>query len=323
MKVLITPQVKQLINSSGNKTQKQSHLKIWAGLYKMSSRKNKHGYFDCPSTYLCSINARYTKTIKMLLDHKVIDFYKTSQPDPDNIFETKQKKYYDTKRGVCMKYKFLIDFSDAEWIEVEMDSGRKFNWYKITESSLKELGYEVKITRDVFGSRVHHPVIPVYKTDLKDKGFSVIDAVASQPRILYLIMKQRGIVDENYNEAFKTDFYDYVVQRLQLTNRKMAKDLFMYWLNSSGYVPNYMIHCLFPVASQFIKSLKTRNYKDSSSYLQREEAKIWIDDLLENLPVNFGLTIHDSLVVKDKDCFKVLEYCKSKYPEIDFKVEHL
>jgi hypothetical protein len=222
-----------------------------------------------------------------------------------------------------MKYRFLVDFTDATEVEVEMDNFRKYRWYQVIENSLKQLGYEVKISRDSFGQRVHHPVIPVYKTELKDRGFAVIDAVASQPKLVYLMMKNQGIVDDNFNEAFEKDFYDYVVKKLDLDNRKMAKDLFMYWLNSSGYVPNYKIHLLFPIASKFIKSLKTKNYKDSSAYLQRQESKIWIDDLLNNIPVDFALPIHDSFIVKDKDGYEVLEYCKTRYPDVDFKLEFL
>jgi hypothetical protein len=103
----------------------------------------------------------------------------------------------------------------------------------------------------------------------------------------------------------------------------MAKDLFMFWLNSSGYVPNYKIHLIFPIASKFIKSLKSKNYKDSSSYLQRIEAKIWIDDLLDNIPSEFALPVHDCLIVKDKEVFKILDYCKSKYNDIEFKVSYI
>ena len=71
------------------------------------------------------------------------------------------------------------------------------------------------------------------------------------------------------------------------------------------------------------KTLKTKNYKDASSYLQREESKIWIDDLLENIPTNFALPIHDCLLVKDKEVYEILNYCKSKYENIDFEITYL
>lgn len=94
----------------------------------------------------------------------------------------------------------------------------------------------------------------------------------------------------------------------------------MFFLNSNGYVPDYNIHILFPVTSKFITSLKTKNYKDAASYLQREESKIWIDDLLENIPTNFALPIHDCLLVRDREVYDILDYCKSKYENIDFKI---
>ena len=78
-----------------------------------------------------------------------------------------------------------------------------------------------------------------------------------------------------------------------------------------------------PIASKFIKELKAKSYKNSAKFLQREEAKIWIDDLLNYLPVEFALPVHDCLIVKQKDCNEVLEYCIGKYPEIDFRVDIL
>lgn len=324
MKVKINQKVKQIISSLGNKTAQSNGLKIWASLYKMSSKSNKHGYFDCPSSYLESVNKRYKRTIDAFIKEGILTYYKRVKEDKNDIFNSIETKYYNVSKGLCMKYKFLIDLSkDYEWIEVDMNSNKKYRWYSILENSLLELGYEVKITRDNFGLRVHHPVIPVYKTDLKDRGFAIIDAVASQPKLLYLLMKDKGIIDVEYNKAFEGDFYNYVVKKLNLDNRKMAKDLFMYWLNSSGYVPNYKIHILFPIASKFIKTLKSKNYKDSSSYLQRIESNIWIDNLLHNIPCDFALPIHDCLIVKDKDAVDVLEYCKSSYSNIDFKVEYL
>jgi hypothetical protein len=138
-------------------------------------------------------------------------------------------------------------------------------------------------------------------------------------------MKEKNILDANYNNIFSNDedFYNYLVLELGLENRQAAKDLFMFWVNSSGYVPDYNINRLFPVASAFIKKLKNRNYKNSSSFLQRHEARIWIDDLLENIPVNFALPVHDSLIVRREDLKEVLQYCKGKYPELRFSSKEL
>lgn len=326
MKITIPKLVKYSIMDAGNKTVQENALKIYAALLQRSNRKNSEGYFDVPSTYLKSINLRYYKIIDKFIEDGIIDYFKRVVQDENDLFNTKLKKYYNKNLGICMKYKFLIDVSKGEEVEVNMDNNRKKNWYKILHNSITSLGYtNVKITRDDFGRRVHHNLTQTYKYELTGRGLSIIDAKCSQPRLLYLMMKNRNVVDNVYNYIFDNniDFYNYIVDALNLNDRQQAKDLFMYWLNSDGYVPNYKIHNLFPETTKFIKTLKSKNHKDSSSTLQREEAKIWIDDLLDNLPVNFGLTIHDSLIIRDKDVIKVLKYCKEKYPQIQFDIKEL
>lgn len=324
MKVIVPNEVIDSIKTIGNKTSQKNAFKIYAALCKREVRKNKVGYFDVPSTYLESINKRYSRAIDKFIEDGIIEFYKRPIQG-DNIFDTVYKKYYNKNLGICMKYRFLIDIRTGVEIEIDMDNPNNKRWYEITKNTLINLGYEPKITRDSFGRRVHHNAIYDYKQYLSDKGLSVIDAKCSQPRLLYLIMKERGIVDANYSSIFENgvDFYSYIIKNLNIEDRVEAKLLFMFWLNSDGYVKDSNIHRLFPEVSRFIKSLKTKNYKDAASFLQREEAKIWIDDLLENLPVDFGLTIHDSLIVKNKDSYDVLEYCKNKYPQIEFDIKEL
>jgi len=224
-----------------------------------------------------------------------------------------------------MKYKFLIDTEVGIEYDFDEENPNKRRWYEIIKSSLISLTYDPKITRDSFGRRVHHNAIYDHKTYLSDKGFSIIDAKCSQPKLLYLIMKERKIYDKEFYDIFESgrDFYLYLIEKLKLKNRQEAKDLFMFWVNSDGYVPNTGIFQLFINTSNFIKSLKTRSYKDAAAFLQREEAKIWIDDLLENIPTNFALPIHDALLIKTHESQKLLEYCKSKYPQIDFEVKDL
>jgi hypothetical protein len=97
----------------------------------------------------------------------------------------------------------------------------------------------------------------------------------------------------------------------------------MFWLNGNGYVPNYGIHTLFPFVSSFLKNLKKGNYKNSGSLLQRIESKIWIDDILNNIPCDFAIPIHDSVIVKEEDVENVLKYCQAKYPQLKFKKEKI
>lgn len=326
MKIIVPKLVKYSLMDSGNITRQRNGLKIYAALYLLDKRKNKDGFFPVPSTYLESINSKYYIIIKKLIEDGVIEYFKYRKVDPElfDLDRMKETKGYNKQLGICMKYRFLVDITKGDEVEVDMDSNRQKRWHKITYSSLQMLGYSnINITRDSFGRRVHHNLTQIYKEELKERGYCVIDAKCSQPRLLYLIMKERGLYDQNYFNIFENgqDFYLYLLEKdLHLEDRKDAKDLFMYWLNSSGYVPNYEIHRLFPEVSKFLSSLKNNHYKDSSAYMQREEARIWIDDLLENLPVNFGLTIHDSLIVRDKDAMKVLRYCKEKYPQIEFEL---
>lgn len=326
MKAIITQKVKDSISTIGNKTKQKSALKIYGALYYREMRKNSNGFFQVPSLYLEAINKRYKDIIDHLIKDGIIEYYTRPIQDPSNIFDSIDKKYYNKTLGICMSYRFLIDITIGEEIIIDMDANKNKNWYSLTKSSLEQLGYtDIKISRDSFGRRVHHNLTQIYKKELSNKGFSVIDAKCSQPRLLYIMMKERGTIDNEYNSIFDNndDFYGYILDKLNLDDRQQGKDLFMYWLNSEGYVPNYKIHSLFPTASKFIKELKSRNYKDSSATLQREEAKIWIDDILENLPATFGLTIHDSIIIKDKDARKVLNYCKEKYPQIEFDMKEL
>jgi len=323
MKIVIPEEVIDCISKTGNKTAQVSGYKIYAGLVRMNHRKNMHGYFPCPSEYLEAINKRYIRTIKALKDAGILKPYTRSMQHPKDIFDSVEKRYYNVNKGVCIKYKFLIDISKGRIVEIDFENKRKLKWYSIVESSINKLGYKGTISRDTFGRRVHHPAIATYKEDLKGAGFALIDAKCSQPKLLLNIIKAQGIVDANYERAFDIDFYNYLVKELDLADRAQAKDLFMFWLNSSGYVPNYKIHILFPGASSFIKGLKSKYYKDASSYLQRIEAEIWIDDLLVNIPVDFALPVHDCLIVKDKDVYDVLAYCEGKYSDIDFQVSFL
>lgn len=328
MKVIVPKLVKYSLLDSGNVTRQRSCLKIYAALYKLEKRKNKDGYFPVPSTYLESINKYYYKAIKKFIEDGIIEYYKFKHNDPE-IFDLEKKretKGYNKQIGLCMKYRFIVDITIGEEVEVDMNSNRQKKWWKRTYESLQTLGYDnINITRDSFGRRVHHNITQIYKEELKNRGYSVIDAKCSQPRLLYILMKSKGFYDEEYFKIFESnqDFYLYLTSKLDLNDRQQAKDLFMYFLNGNGYVPNYKMHNLFLGVSKFLSKLKNGHYKDASMFMQREEAKIWIDDILENLPVNFGITIHDSIIVRDKDVIKVLNYCREKYPEIQFELSEL
>ena len=259
--------------------------------------------------------------MEQFISKGLIDYYKRAVQDDKDIFKTKYTKYYDTERGICTKYRFLVNTEIGDEINVDMITNKKNRWHQIIEDSLTETGFEVKINRDSFGRRVHHSAIKEYKKDFK--GYYTVDSVCSQPRLLYLYLKERNIIDSEYNNIFENDkdFYSEIAYKLNLESRNDAKELFMFWLNGNGYVPKFTIHILFPNISKYLKKLKKGNYKNSSSLLQRIESKIWIDDILNNIPCDFALPIHDSVIIKEEDADKVLNFCIGKYPDLKFKKE--
>lgn len=323
MIVEINDRIKQIINSMPyNKTVKSNAIKIYGALWLLSQRKNKHGYFSVPSEYLKSINVRYFKIIDWFEQEGLIKAYTRPYQDDNDIFLVVDRKYYDKTKGICMKYKFLLP-TEGHALSVDVATNRHLRWYSIIEQSLIESGYEVKIKRDTFGRRVHHSAIQNYKEDFS--GYWTIDAVASQPRLLYLDMKDKGMRDNAYFDIFENDkdFYLELQYMLKLDSKSDAKDLFMHWVNGKGYVPNFNIHNIFPAASAYIKCYKKGDYKTMASHLQRVESKIWIDDILGNLPAEWALPVHDSIILKEEDVESVEAYIRSKYPEMKIKTKQL
>jgi len=318
--------VRQAINEMPyNKSVKNNALKIYAALYKKSHLKNSYGFFPVPSIYLKSINLRYYRILDYFIDKNIIDYYKKAYQDENDIFNTIWKKSYNRDLGICARYKFLINTEVGDEIDVNLVY-KAMDWWEIIENSLIEVGLPAKIKRDDFGRRVHHSGIRNYKQDFA--GFYMIDSVCSQPRLLYLLLREKNIVEPSFNEIFENDkdFYFETALKIGLEGKKHEKrdemkEIFMQWINGNGYVKNRTIHEVYPIVSAFIKKQKKGNYKNLCSQLQRIESKIWIDDLLTNIPADFAVPIHDCLIVKEEDVDRVLDYCTNKYPELRFKKE--
>ena len=184
-----------------------------------------------------------------------------------------------------------------------------------------------------------------YKDLLCGGEYWTIDAKTCHPRLLWMHLKETHREDDTFNHIFDNniDFYDYILERMpnllesnrqqrerfgfthtpeeviQL-QRKLAKDAFMSWINGKGYVSDEYneLPKIFPQATKSISSIKSKNYKDLCSILQRAESKIFIDDLLNNIDLEFCLSVHDSLIVKKEDVEYALNFCKEKYPEMVF-----
>ena len=110
MIIIIPQEFKKAINEMPyNKTVKINSIKIYAALYLKRYLKNSVGYFPVSSQYLQSINKRYYKIMEYFISKGLIDYYKRAVQDDKDIFKTKYTKYYDTERGICTKYRFLVN----------------------------------------------------------------------------------------------------------------------------------------------------------------------------------------------------------------------
>lgn len=335
--ITIPQEIQYLIDIQKNKLTKERVIKVYDAL--LFKKRNNTGYFDVPSSYLEKINKRYYIVMKLFIEYGIIDYKRSEYNMGGGNIE--YKKSYNVDSSQCMKYKFLIDITkgDTKTIDIDIDNVYKGSrWYNITKKSLIELGLEPRIVRDNFSRRLHTNITGDMKLkrgevevrSYKDycKGFYSIDAVTSQPRLLHNILVDRELSDEKLDHIFNNDldFYRYLEDNIDgILGRDMAKDAFTQWVNGTGYLDeDYQeINTLFPVATMFIRNYKSNGYKSVCRLLQHKESKIWIDDLLNKIPTEFGLTVHDSLIVKKEDVDIVLEYCKNKYPNMKFKSEEI
>lgn len=333
--MIVTKELDYLLSLQKRKDVKENIKKVYNALLYKKGKTN--GFFNCPSKYLEKINTRYYKIINLLLDHKIIDF-QSYNIDNKDIFNQRRKKYYNTEKGICVRYRFLIDTEVGYEDKVDVDFSSLYDnerWYMKTRKSLLDIGYgsdEIKILRDNFSRRLHTNITGnigdgfSYKDLLSGGDYYVIDAKTCQPRLLWLHLNEIGLQDEKMNYIFENnlDFYTFLMEKIPaITDRDDAKELFTSWINGTGYldIEKSSIRNIFPIANMFLRNYKTSSYKNVCRLLQNKEANIFIDDLLNNVPVDFCLTVHDSLIVKKEDLDIVYNYCVEKYPQLIFSKE--
>ena len=351
--VTIPPEVDKIMEGIKRSDARSNFLQIYNAFYYLYTTKPEFipkmgnvSYFDVPSSYLKSINKRYHKYLKILKDNNIITYYSNnyivleySLTGDDKIY---RKKYYNTKSGECIKYRFLINPNIGREIEVEIPNPYEDKrWYKIIRQSLNEVDLDHYIKRDSYSRRLHHRCtfktgykLIQYESDREDidlnsykKFFStmypgeyaIIDAQHCQPTLLYHFLKEEGIVDDNFNFSFENniDFYDYMVQLGISKDRNMAKRDFVVWLNGDRTKCKKGIKEKFSELHKYFYQYKTiYGQKSIGRKITRMESSIFIDDLLENFPFDFCITIHDSLIVRVEDIDKVMDYCNGKYGRI-------
>lgn len=332
----IGKELNYLLSLQKRKDAKDRIIKVYEAL--LYKKNNNKSWFDCPSAYLVKVSPRYNKVIKLLLEHKIIDFQSLNYDESD-LFNPRRKKYYNTEKGICMRYKFLVDVEEG--YEYDFKSPNDLyddeKWFQKTRYSLLQLNFspnDLLIKRDNFSRRLHTNITGSingsisYKDLLSGGDYYVIDSKTSQPRLLWITMNEIGLNDKNLNYIFENglDFYDYIIDRIPTLNtRDEAKELFTSWINGTGYIDSdkVAIRDIFSVANTFIRNYKTKSYKDVCKLLQNKEANIFIDDLLNNSPVEFTLSVHDSLIVKKQDKDIVLDYCRKRQPNLIFNCEEI
>jgi len=336
---LVIPQgLIQVLKTIKRKDTRDSLLIIYNYLIFKNTKFNKDKqnlFFPVPSAYLRKISFRYYNYIKILLDNNIIE-YKSQNNGfrQEDIFDEEEwynKKYYNTHTGDCMQYRFLIDTEKGieKNIEIPDFLYKNEEWYKITYKSLLEIGLDTKIIRDSFSRRLHTTITSntqvadfnSYKTYLGALGgYTSIDIKECQPTLLFHFLKDKIEIDNNYT--------CYTIYSKINQDRDLAKKEFVTWLNGNiNEMPKH-INKLFPRMSEFIINYKKKNgYKALGAKLQRIESQIVIDDLLDNIVndinIDFCLSVHDSLIVKNNDVEKVYKYVSSKYKDLKFKKEKI
>ena len=334
--IILPKKVELLLNKKSTKAKKGA-LKIYAALAIKFNQKNNYidDYISIPATYLRSVNYRYYKFIEELKVNGIIE-----------ALEFKPgKEYFNTETGQCKRYKPLIDISTGTLVTVQLENSNTVkNWYKITKESLDYLGLKTSIKRCQFGQRLHTPIThrvseecKSYKKYFKNikQNFVVIDAVACQPNLLKQVFNERGIsIDTEYQTALDSGFYDYLIKNTKLKNRNLsynekrdeAKNLYCIWQNGDKG-KSKIFKSLFPHISEMCGRFKAVDPKAVGKMIQRKESLIFIDELLENVVnetgVSFCLTVHDSLIVRKEDGPKVFDWMSKKIEYLNFKMQSL
>lgn len=334
--MIITKELDHLLSTQKRKDARARTKKVYnALLYK---RGKNTGFFQVPSAYLEKISSRYYKAIELLLEHNIIAFQSFNYDETD-LFNTRRKKYYNTEKGVCARYRFLIDTDQGYEEDFTIDYTGLYDnekWYNRTRLSLLELGFDpegLNIKRDNFSRRLHTNITGnigngSYKDLLSGGDYWSIDAKTCQPRLLWLYLQEIGLQDKNLNWIFENDqdFYQYIIDRIPaLKDRDDAKETFVSWINGTGYLDaeKAVIRDIFGTANEFIKNFKKKDYKNICRLLQYKEASIFIDKILNDIPLDFCLTVHDSIIIRKEDKDMALDYCATNHPELIFEAKEI
>lgn len=338
--IITSDAMKIMLLKFRSKKQRDNALLLYAHIFNKYYNKGKknlldeQNYFELPSAYLKSIVSNYASYMKVFIDCKILEYKKNLSHDEDGVVIEKKdyfcpkNKYGDitTKQGRAMKYRFIEEPEKRGKTHYIKSKAKEKRWYSIINETLKEFGYDdIRISRNNYGRRVYHNAIREYKTQLK--GYGLIDSITSHPRLIYSFMKENKIYDKKYMEIFENelDFYREMTKISDATyltgdpenDRNRMKKIFASWINGNE-IDYFGFKYHFPVLYNYVSTEKHPDYKKLGRNLTLYESSIWIDDLLENIPVKYALPVHDCLIVKSEDLDVVYEYCKMRQPNLRF-----
>lgn len=223
--MIITKELEHLLSLQKRKDARERLKKVYNALLYKKGKSN--GFFQCPSSYLKKTSSQYNKAITLLLEHSIIAF-QSFNIDESDMFNTRRKKYYNTEKGICARYRFLIDTTVGYEEELAVDFSALYDnerWHEKTRLSLIELGFPydtLNIKRDNFSRRLHTNITGnigdghSYKDLLAGGDYWTIDAKTCHPRLLWQLLKDANQDDENLSYVFDNDidFYDYIIEQV-------------------------------------------------------------------------------------------------------------
>ena len=160
-----------------------------------------------------------------------------------------------------------------------------------------------------------------------DNDLVELDMANSQFAILSHIMPDLDTIDYRLFKAlsFSGDLYAHIKCKLELETLKEAKNITFQVLFGKGRQRTQGFKDfteLFPSVMEWINQYKKEHgHKEFPIMLQKEESKIFIDNLYTEIKRKklFCLTKHDSLIIRKEDLKEIQEYVQEYFDSIGFE----
>lgn len=169
----------------------------------------------------------------------------------------------------------------------------------------------------------------ILKEIMKQNDLVQIDLANSQFAILSHMMEKEGYDTKDFNlfknAAYNGTLYDEAMKLVGDDCRKDTKTTFfesLFSKNNSKSKRKEKLLNKYPTVGEYITKIKNKKtYKDFSIGLQREESKIFIDNLYPRIKkeIETVITKHDAFIIKRDKIEKVMNIIDDYFKEINFK----